>query len=70
MWRLVAPSRPPAWFVFFKQKTAYEIHERLVGSEMCIRDSIDGAEGARFMAELNQVLSNIMEMLVWVKLDF
>ena len=24
---------------FFKQKTAYEIHERLVGSEMCIRDS-------------------------------
>ena len=26
-------------FFFFKQKTAYEIHERLVGSEMCIRDS-------------------------------
>ena len=25
---------------FFKQKTAYEIHERLVGSEMCIRDRI------------------------------
>ena len=25
-------------FFFFKQKTAYEIHERLVGSEMCIRD--------------------------------
>ena len=24
--------------LFFKQKTAYEIHERLVGSEMCIRD--------------------------------
>ena len=24
--------------IFFKQKTAYEIHERLVGSEMCIRD--------------------------------
>ena len=24
---------------FFKQKTAYEFHERLVGSEMCIRDS-------------------------------
>ena len=22
-----------------EQKTAYEIHERLVGSEMCIRDS-------------------------------
>jgi len=25
---------------------------------------IDGAEGARFMAELNEVLSNIMEMLL------
>ena len=25
---------------------------------------VDGAEGARFMAELNQVLSNIMEMLL------
>ena len=28
------------FFFFFKQKTAYEIHERLVGSEMCIRDSV------------------------------
>ena len=26
---------------FFKQKTAYEIGVRLVGSEMCIRDSLD-----------------------------
>jgi len=26
--------------VFFKQKTAYEIRLSLVGSEMCIRDSI------------------------------
>ena len=25
---------------FFKQKTAYEIGVRLVGSEMCIRDRI------------------------------
>ena len=25
---------------FFKQKTAYEISECLVGSEMCIRDSL------------------------------
>ena len=25
--------------IFFKQKTAYEIGVRLVGSEMCIRDS-------------------------------
>ena len=29
---------PSCHGVFFKQKTAYEIHERLVGSEMCIRD--------------------------------
>ena len=32
------------WFrkvnIFFKQKTAYEIGVRLVGSEMCIRDSL------------------------------
>ncbi|VDG23855.1 hypothetical protein (plasmid) [Lactobacillus amylovorus GRL1118] [Lactiplantibacillus mudanjiangensis] len=27
------------FFFFFKQKTAYEIPLRLVGSEMCIRDS-------------------------------
>ena len=29
-------------FFFFKQKTAYEIGVRLVGSEMCIRDSTAG----------------------------
>ena len=28
-------------FFFFKQKTAYEIQYGLVGSEMCIRDSIN-----------------------------
>ena len=27
-------------FLFFKQKTAYEVLRSLVGSEMCIRDSI------------------------------
>eukprot|EP00825_Cyclidium_porcatum_P011741 TRINITY_DN16055_c0_g1_i1.p3 TRINITY_DN16055_c0_g1~~TRINITY_DN16055_c0_g1_i1.p3 ORF type:complete len:112 (-),score=25.72 TRINITY_DN16055_c0_g1_i1:46-381(-) len=27
-------------FFFFKQKTAYEIMPSLVGSEMCIRDSV------------------------------
>ena len=31
-------------FFFFKQKTAYEIHERLVGSEMCIRDRPQGPD--------------------------
>ena len=29
---------PFSVFFFFKQKTAYEIPLRLVGSEMCIRD--------------------------------
>eukprot|EP00831_Metopus_contortus_P031454 TRINITY_DN25658_c0_g1_i1.p1 TRINITY_DN25658_c0_g1~~TRINITY_DN25658_c0_g1_i1.p1 ORF type:complete len:171 (-),score=31.14 TRINITY_DN25658_c0_g1_i1:180-692(-) len=29
------------WFFFFKQKTAYEMQRGLVGSEMCIRDSIN-----------------------------
>ena len=32
--------RLTALVIFFKQKTAYEIGVRLVGSEMCIRDSI------------------------------
>src|SRR5660397_98687 len=30
------------FFFFFKQKTAYEIRLSLVGSEMCIRDSLKG----------------------------
>eukprot|EP00831_Metopus_contortus_P036114 TRINITY_DN2864_c0_g2_i4.p4 TRINITY_DN2864_c0_g2~~TRINITY_DN2864_c0_g2_i4.p4 ORF type:complete len:116 (-),score=31.26 TRINITY_DN2864_c0_g2_i4:328-675(-) len=29
------------FFFFFKQKTAYEMQRGLVGSEMCIRDSIN-----------------------------
>ena len=28
------------WFFFFRQKTAYEMLRSLVGSEMCIRDSL------------------------------
>ena len=32
----------PSGIVFFKQKTAYEIMPSLVGSEMCIRDSLSG----------------------------
>ena len=31
---------------FFKQKTAYEISACLVGSEMCIRDSVVSAAAA------------------------
>src|SRR5674476_1634267 len=34
------------FFFFFKQKTAYEISACLVGSEMCIRDSVEPAPGA------------------------
>ena len=34
-----SPSRWLGYVFFFKQKTAYEIGVRLVGSEMCIRDS-------------------------------
>eukprot|EP00658_Telonema_sp_P-2_P085712 TRINITY_DN9830_c0_g1_i1.p1 TRINITY_DN9830_c0_g1~~TRINITY_DN9830_c0_g1_i1.p1 ORF type:complete len:247 (-),score=95.15 TRINITY_DN9830_c0_g1_i1:643-1383(-) len=35
-------------FFFFKQKTAYEMLRSLVGSEMCIRDSINAEYGGRF----------------------
>ena len=34
-------------FRLFKQKTAYEIASCLVGSEMCIRDSIRGTSDLR-----------------------
>ena len=37
---------------FFKQKTAYEIEYGLVGSEMCIRDSLDLAAGPQAQARL------------------
>ena len=33
--------------IFFKQKTAYEIGVRLVGSEMCIRDRIKNLQNVR-----------------------
>eukprot|EP00658_Telonema_sp_P-2_P040636 TRINITY_DN2904_c0_g1_i4.p1 TRINITY_DN2904_c0_g1~~TRINITY_DN2904_c0_g1_i4.p1 ORF type:complete len:315 (-),score=108.01 TRINITY_DN2904_c0_g1_i4:480-1424(-) len=35
------------FFFFFKQKTAYEMLRSLVGSEMCIRDSINAEYGGR-----------------------
>ena len=35
------------FFFFFKQKTAYEIGVRLVGSEMCIRDRMGRADGPK-----------------------
>eukprot|EP00658_Telonema_sp_P-2_P034263 TRINITY_DN25027_c0_g1_i4.p1 TRINITY_DN25027_c0_g1~~TRINITY_DN25027_c0_g1_i4.p1 ORF type:complete len:103 (+),score=22.83 TRINITY_DN25027_c0_g1_i4:45-353(+) len=37
----------PYIFFFFKQKTAYEMLRSLVGSEMCIRDSIMGVPPLR-----------------------
>ena len=50
----MSPSRclVDFFFFFFKQKTAYEISACLVGSEMCIRDRIEGAynEGGRGLA--------------------
>ena len=36
--------RQPFGLFFFKQKTAYEIGVRLVGSEMCIRDRVIAGE--------------------------
>ena len=42
----------PCLSIFFKQKTAYEIGVRLVGSEMCIRDSF-----SLLLNELNAVIS-------------
>ncbi len=37
------------YFFFFKQKTAYGVGVRLVGSEMCIRDSVTtGVSGEEF----------------------
>ena len=32
-----------SWVFFFKQETAYEMHLSLVGSGMCLRDSVLGA---------------------------
>eukprot|EP00831_Metopus_contortus_P042340 TRINITY_DN33505_c0_g1_i1.p1 TRINITY_DN33505_c0_g1~~TRINITY_DN33505_c0_g1_i1.p1 ORF type:complete len:148 (-),score=54.08 TRINITY_DN33505_c0_g1_i1:50-493(-) len=40
-------------FFFFKQKTAYEMQRGLVGSEMCIRDSIN----AEYMGSINSATS-------------
>ena len=35
-------------FFFFKQKTAYEMLRSLVGSEMCIRDSVYAGQRSGF----------------------
>src|SRR5678816_1623397 len=40
------------FFFFFKQKTAYEMLRSLVGSEMCIRDSLIGAARGAFASHV------------------
>src|SRR5660398_313437 len=44
------------FFVFFKQKTAYEIRLSLVGSEMCIRDRCIGFVASEDRAVLGDLL--------------
>ena len=48
---------------FFKQMTAYEIMPSLVGSEMCIRDSIERCS----KWELNRALSSILNFVRPIK---
>ena len=43
------------WCFFFKQKTAYEVEDGLVGSEMCIRDRLKAVEANR--VALGQLVS-------------
>ena len=43
---------------FFKQKTAYEITTRLVGSEMCIRDSFYCGNDADAKVEVAALLKD------------
>ena len=45
-------------FFFFKQKTAYEMLRSLVGSEMCIRDSMStGEEYFRALSKLSKEMA-------------
>ena len=43
------------FFFFFKQKTAYEIGVRLVGSEMCIRDRQKSFDIGRHVKQLREL---------------
>ena len=47
-------------FFFFKQKTAYEIGVRLVGSEMCIRDRVICNKGRKWKRK-----KYVFEFTVW-----
>ena len=52
---------PVSWVFFFKQKTAYEIGVRLVGSEMCIRDRYIAKRGVA--TDLKIVALTVVEMI-------
>eukprot|EP00658_Telonema_sp_P-2_P026559 TRINITY_DN20739_c0_g1_i1.p1 TRINITY_DN20739_c0_g1~~TRINITY_DN20739_c0_g1_i1.p1 ORF type:complete len:115 (+),score=42.25 TRINITY_DN20739_c0_g1_i1:94-438(+) len=45
-------------FFFFKQKTAYEMLRSLVGSEMCIRDSVRGSATAGAVSQTDSVAAS------------
>ena len=47
------------FFFFFKQKTAYEIGVRLVGSEMCIRDRFLAGCGVNALSGLQKHANSI-----------
>ena len=52
------------FFFFFKQKTAYEIGVRLVGSEMCIRDSSSNRASGNDYFFSNQLLPLVSSLSV------
>ena len=58
---------------FFKQKTAYEITTRLVGSEMCIRDSREKAAVYVYRrpveAEHLELQADEVESVRWMDLE-
>ena len=51
-------------FFFFKQKTAYEISACLVGSEMCIRDSIGTVLFVRHYGDAGATISTVVVTVV------
>ena len=46
---------------FFKQKTAYEIGVRLVGSEMCIRDSLKGSPDWELDSTISMEMTDLLD---------
>ena len=51
------------WIFFFKQKTAYEITTRLVGSEMCIRDSSKIDKSRNTLQETSDQYARVLAQL-------